>query len=105
MAATGAYIIVSGVATHADEGGFVSTCPDLDISSQGESVEEALTSLREAIDIFLDALAEGGQLGSYLKDHGIAFYMDKPKSTQVSVAPGAIVSSFVAAVDRGLIAV
>jgi predicted RNase H-like HicB family nuclease len=34
--------------------GYVSLCPELDIASQGDSVEEARRSLTEAIELFLE---------------------------------------------------
>ncbi len=34
--------------------GYVSLCPELDIASQGKSVEEARSNLREAIDLFVE---------------------------------------------------
>jgi predicted RNase H-like HicB family nuclease len=34
--------------------GFVSRCPELDIASQGDSVEEARANLIEAVELFLD---------------------------------------------------
>jgi len=34
--------------------GFVSLCPELDIASQGSTVEEATENLREAVELFLE---------------------------------------------------
>lgn len=34
--------------------GFVAICPELDVASQGDSVEEALSNLREAVELFLE---------------------------------------------------
>jgi len=34
--------------------GFVSLCPELDIASQGGSIEEARDNLREAIELFFE---------------------------------------------------
>ena len=34
--------------------GYVSLCPDLDIASQGENVEQARDNLKEAIELFLE---------------------------------------------------
>jgi predicted RNase H-like HicB family nuclease len=34
---------------------FVSFCPELDVASQGETVEEASSNLREAVELFLDS--------------------------------------------------
>ncbi len=33
--------------------GFVSLCPELDIASQGDTIEEARENLREALELFL----------------------------------------------------
>jgi len=35
--------------------GYVSLCPELDIASQGATVEEARANLREAIELFFEA--------------------------------------------------
>ncbi len=34
--------------------GYVSLCPELDIASQGNSIEEARDNLREAIELFFE---------------------------------------------------
>ncbi len=34
--------------------GYVSLCPELDIASQGNTVEEARENLREALELFLE---------------------------------------------------
>lgn len=34
--------------------GFVALCPELDVASQGKSVEEARENLREAVELFLE---------------------------------------------------
>jgi predicted RNase H-like HicB family nuclease len=34
--------------------GFVSLCPELDIASQGDSIEEARDNLREALELFFE---------------------------------------------------
>lgn len=34
--------------------GFVSLCPELDVASQGDSVEEARRNLAEAVQLFLE---------------------------------------------------
>jgi predicted RNase H-like HicB family nuclease len=35
--------------------GYVSLCPELDIASQGNTVEEARANLREAIELFFES--------------------------------------------------
>ena len=35
--------------------GYVALCPELDIASQGDSIEEARRNLQEAIELFFEA--------------------------------------------------
>ncbi len=35
--------------------GYVSLCPELDIASQGDTIEEASANLREALELFFEA--------------------------------------------------
>jgi predicted RNase H-like HicB family nuclease len=37
-----------------EDDGYVSLCPELDIASQGDSVEEATANLKEAVELFLE---------------------------------------------------
>jgi predicted RNase H-like HicB family nuclease len=39
---------------HKEDDGFVSLCPDLDIASQGDTIEEARDNLREALELFFE---------------------------------------------------
>ena len=59
--------------------GYVSLCPELDIASQGGSIEEARDNLREALELFFEA-ASPEEVSQRL--HGEIFV------TQVEVAFG-----------------
>jgi predicted RNase H-like HicB family nuclease len=59
--------------------GYVSLCPELDIVSQGGSIEEARDNLREALELFFEA-ASPEEVNQRL--HGEIFV------TQVEVAFG-----------------
>ena len=37
-----------------EENGFVALCPELDIASQGDTVEDASKNLREALELFFE---------------------------------------------------
>jgi predicted RNase H-like HicB family nuclease len=39
---------------HAEGSGFVSLCPELDIASQGDTIEQARDNLREALELFFE---------------------------------------------------
>lgn len=47
--------------------GFVALCPELDVASQGDTVEEALANLREAVELFLEC-ASPKELAERLHD-------------------------------------
>ena len=41
------------IITH-EEDGYVSLCPEFDIASQGDTIEEARENLREALELFFE---------------------------------------------------
>ena len=34
--------------------GYVALCPELDVASQGQTIEEAVANLKEAVELFLE---------------------------------------------------
>jgi predicted RNase H-like HicB family nuclease len=53
----------------AESPGFVALCPELDIASQGDTIEESLGNLREAVELFYECASpseisarEGGDI-------------------------------------------
>lgn len=38
-----------------EDGGYVALCPELDVASQGDTVEQASSNLREAVELFLES--------------------------------------------------
>jgi len=49
---------------------FVAICPELNVSSFGDSVEEARKSLREAMDLFIEECEAMGTLSAVLREAG-----------------------------------
>ena len=43
---------------HKEGDGYVSICPELDIASQGDTLEEALSNLKEAVEGFFSVADE-----------------------------------------------
>ena len=41
-----------------DSGGFVALCPELDIASEGDSIEKACDNLQEALELFFECASE-----------------------------------------------
>jgi predicted RNase H-like HicB family nuclease len=40
------------------EGGYSVVCTDLDVASQGETVEEAMENIKEAVELYLESAEE-----------------------------------------------
>ena len=49
---------------------FVSSCPPLDVYSQGKTEEEAIANLAEAISLFIETCQNMGTLDDVLRDCG-----------------------------------
>lgn len=47
--------------------GYVALCPELDIASQGESIEEARRNLLEALELFFE-VADPSEIKSWMHD-------------------------------------
>jgi len=41
-----------------EDDAYVARCPELDVASQGRTVEEATANLREAVELFLESADE-----------------------------------------------
>jgi len=48
-------ISLSAVLSPDASGGYVALCPELDVVSQGDSVDEAMRNLKEAVEGFFEA--------------------------------------------------
>lgn len=59
--------------------GYVSICPELDIASQGDTINEARDNLKEAVELFLEC-ADPEEIAARL--HGEVYI------TQIEVAVG-----------------
>jgi len=82
-----------------DEGGFVSYCPELDVASQGESIEEALDNLRDALETYLATLEELGDIDRVLAERKVKLYAKRPSGrAEVAVKTGEVVSTLVASI-------
>jgi predicted RNase H-like HicB family nuclease len=45
---------VTAILTHAEEGGFVAYNSETGTTSQGETIDEAISNLREAVELYLE---------------------------------------------------
>ena len=78
------YIRVTFIATE-EEGEFVSTCPELGIASQGETVGEAFDNLKDATFTYLNTIEELGERERVFKERSIKILANKPGEQQVKL--------------------
>jgi len=60
---------------HREGDGFVSLCPELDIASQGDSIESARDNLREALELFFEC-ASPHEIQNRLREDVFVTHMD-----------------------------
>ena len=101
------FIVVTGRTDPAEEGGFVSYCPELEVASQGESIDEAIENLKDAIATFIETLLELGDWQDFLNKHNLEVLYEPPSghSKKVEIAPGETISALVAVMTAGRVAV
>ena len=75
------YIVVTGVAEE-EEGLFVSYCRELGTSSCGNTANEALENLGEAIIVHLNALEEVGEIDRFLTERGVEVVDGDPQDQE-----------------------
>lgn len=71
--------------------GYVSRCPQFDIASQGDSIEQARDNLREALTIFFETASDDEVQHRLREFPFVAFHHKRPEDTfvtQVEVAVG-----------------
>ena len=79
------YVVLTGTVER--EGSqFVSLCPELGIASCGDTVDEALDNLGEAIEVHLDDLQDIGALEREFREREIEILKDPISSDLVSVS-------------------
>ena len=93
---TTGYVILTGVIEPEDEGGFTAVCPELGVASCGDTVEEALDMLGEAIDVQLEDLQDLGQLDGVLRGSSVKKHQGDVTSGPVSITvqPETIVRAY-----------
>ena len=79
-------VILTGIAEK-DGNQFTAICPELDVASCGDSVEEALDMLEEALEVYLEAVHDVGELAREFEGMGIKVHPDEFKTDGVSTSP------------------
>lgn len=53
------------------EGGYSVICTDLDIASQGETIDEAVENIKEAVELYVETAEELGIMNEVLEKLGL----------------------------------
>ncbi|MBA7548136.1 hypothetical protein ES705_40582 [subsurface metagenome] len=72
------YIVLTHMISK-EEKVFFALCPELDVGSQGETVEEADNNLKDAVVLYLNTIEELGTRDHIFKERNIKVYSRKPK--------------------------
>lgn len=88
-------IIVTGIAEREDDG-FFSLCPELGVASCGDTAEEALDMLEDALNVYIEALIEVDTLSRVFKEKGVEILDDfrEAEKVLVSVPPHKTVRAY-----------
>ncbi|HNR65012.1 MAG TPA: type II toxin-antitoxin system HicB family antitoxin [Atribacterota bacterium] len=63
---------------------YVAICPEFDVSSFGDTVEEANENLKEAITLYLEGIDELKIRDQVFKEKSIKTYTGRPKSVEMN---------------------
>ena len=64
-------IVLTVVLKEETEGGYSIICPELDVASQGETVNDALKNIKEAIELYLETAERIGIMNEVLERLGL----------------------------------
>ena len=63
--------LILSVVIKREREGYSSWCPELDVASQGDSIEEARKNLQEAVELHVETMAQNGDLQALLDKLGL----------------------------------
>ena len=81
----GGYVVLTGYA-EAEEDGFNAYCPELGVASCGDTVAEVLDGLQDALAVYLEGLAEIGELKRVFAAKGVAIQTGPMPADKAAVA-------------------
>jgi predicted RNase H-like HicB family nuclease len=73
------YIILTYMIKKGDKK-FIALCPEFDIASQGDSIEEASDNLKDAISLYFEGIEELGTRDIIFRERNIKVYSSKPQT-------------------------
>lgn len=65
-----------------EDKGYSVICPELNVASQGETFEEAIANIKEAVELYIESAEEVGTLDEVLEQMGLTKEDLKKKSLE-----------------------
>ena len=65
------YVVLTGY-TEPEDDGFNAYCPELGVATCGDTIEEVLDGLAEAIEVYLEDWDDSDDLARMLRENGVA---------------------------------
>ena len=69
-----------------EHGQYASYCPELGTASCGDSIEEALDNIKDAVSLHIETLKELGTLDKFLAERGVKPLLRYPRQKELSVS-------------------
>lgn len=82
---TAGYVVLTGIVA-AEDGGFNAHCPQLGLATCGDTVEEVLDGLSDAIQVYLDDWDDPDDLARMLRANGVSIKTTPPPAAAVSAS-------------------
>lgn len=89
------YVVLT-IRIHREDDAYVGLCEELDVSSFGDSVDEALAATLEATALYLETLDDEGERDAVFAERGITMLRTEPADTvelSLITHPGEVVST------------
>jgi predicted RNase H-like HicB family nuclease len=72
---------------HREGEGFVALCPELDVASQGDTIEAARDNLREALELFFEC-ASPAEVQAIIRQSGLPPNLPAPYRGRITASRG-----------------
>ena len=88
----------------AEDGGFNAYCPELGVATCGDTVEEVLDGLSDAIRVYLEDWDAPDELERMLRESGVSVKTAPPPaaSVNVSIPPGKTVRVYIQSIPAAV---
>ncbi len=81
----GGYVVLTGY-TEPEDDGFNAYCPELGVATCGDTIEEVLDGLQDALEVYIAGLVEIGELERVFAARGVALQSGPPPPDKPTVS-------------------